>query len=80
MPKRDSFNDLQGITFNKLGLFKPYWGISKAAIIFRAKTLGVIDPSTYKYLMIELGRRKEESKYKGAKKSCIRGNCIIAFY
>jgi Zn-dependent peptidase ImmA (M78 family)/DNA-binding XRE family transcriptional regulator len=59
MPARDCIEDLASLSFNKLTVLKAYWGVSKAAIIRRAKTLGTISESTYKYLMIELGRRNE---------------------
>ncbi len=66
MPERDCGNDLDGITFNRLNMIKSFWGVSKAFIIRRAKTLDKISESTYKYFMIELGRkgeRKNESGY-----------------
>jgi Zn-dependent peptidase ImmA (M78 family)/DNA-binding XRE family transcriptional regulator len=59
MPKRDCVIDLKSLTFNKLTILKAYWGVSKAAIIRRAKTIGTIDEPTYKYMMVELGRRNE---------------------
>ena len=59
MPRHDCYRDLQGLTYNKLSIIKSYWGVSKAFIIRRAKTIGLITESTYKYLMIELGRRNE---------------------
>lgn len=65
MPERDCLRDLYGISYNKLGLLKSYWGVSKAFIIRRAKTLGVINESTYKYLIIELGRKGERKNEKG---------------
>ena len=59
MPKKDCYFELQRLAFNKLTILKAYWGVSKAAIIYRAKSLDLITESTYKYLLIELGRRNE---------------------
>ncbi len=65
MPARDCFRDLPGLSFNKLGILKAYWGVSKAAIIMRAKHLSAINESTYRYLLIELGRRNERKNETG---------------
>lgn len=65
MPKRECYFELQGLSFNKLAVLKAYWGVSKAAIIMRAKNVGAINESTYKYLMIELGRRNERKNETG---------------
>lgn len=65
MPKKECFNDFQNISYNKLSLLKTYWGVSKAAIIRRAKDIGCIGESTYTYLMIELGRRNERKSESG---------------
>jgi Zn-dependent peptidase ImmA (M78 family)/DNA-binding XRE family transcriptional regulator len=65
MPHKDCYRDLQNLTYNKLAMLKSYWGVSKAFIIRRAKTVGLISESTYKYLMIELGRRNERKNETG---------------
>ena len=65
MPKKECFSELVGLTYNKLTLLKAFWGVSKAAIIRRAKTVGAISESTYSYLMIELGRRNERKNETG---------------
>ncbi|HMH22645.1 MAG TPA: XRE family transcriptional regulator [Puia sp.] len=65
MPKTDCLRDLKLLSYNKLTGLKAYWGVSKAAIIRRAKTLGAINEATYKYLMIELGRRGERKAEAG---------------
>lgn len=65
MPKKDCQADLIGITFNKLGMIKSFWGISKAAIIRRAKSLDIINEATYKYMLIELGRKNERKNETG---------------
>jgi Zn-dependent peptidase ImmA (M78 family)/transcriptional regulator with XRE-family HTH domain len=62
MPARECYRDLQSLSYNDLGRIKSFWGVSKAAIIRRAKTLSSITEPTYKYLMIELGRRNERKK------------------
>jgi Zn-dependent peptidase ImmA (M78 family)/DNA-binding Xre family transcriptional regulator len=59
MPARDCYSELKNISFGKLGMIKAFWGVSKAFIIRRAKTIGTISEATYKYLMIELGRKNE---------------------
>ncbi|UOE49814.1 XRE family transcriptional regulator [Mucilaginibacter sp. SMC90] len=65
MPHKDCYRDLQNLSYNKLAMLKSYWGVSKAFIIRRAKTIGLITESTYKYLMIELGRRNERKNETG---------------
>jgi Zn-dependent peptidase ImmA (M78 family) len=59
IPKLDCRFDLQSLSFNKLSVLKAYWGVSKAAIIVRAKVLSLINEASYVYLMKELGRRNE---------------------
>lgn len=59
MPSTEVFNDLQRLTYGKLSLLKQYWNVSKASIVYKAKSLGVIDQSRYSSLMIELSRNGE---------------------
>lgn len=59
MPTKDAWADLQSLTFNKLTTLKAYWGLSKAAIIYKAKLCGFINESTFKYMIVELTRRGE---------------------
>ena len=65
MPKKDCYHDLRSVSYNRLGLLKTYWGISKAAIIRRAKDVDGISEATYRYLMIELGRKNERKNETG---------------
>ncbi len=65
MPKKECYHDLRTVSFNRLGILKTYWGISKAAIIRRAKDVDAIPEATYKYLMIELGRKNERKNETG---------------
>lgn len=65
MPTKESKSDLQGLTFNKLTSLKAYWGLSKSAIIYKAKFKGFISEQTYKYMMIELSRRGERKSEHG---------------
>jgi len=65
MPKKDCYRDLRALTYPKLTGLKAYWGVSKAAIIRRAMSLGTITQASYKYLMIELGRRGERKSESG---------------
>lgn len=59
MPTSDIFQDLQGLTYSKLGLLKQYWNVSKASIVRKAKTLKCIDDKKYQFLMVELSRNGE---------------------
>ncbi len=65
MPANDCVGDLRGLSYNKLANLKSYWGISKASIIHRAKDLNLITAETFKYLMIELGRKGERKNELG---------------
>jgi Zn-dependent peptidase ImmA (M78 family)/DNA-binding Xre family transcriptional regulator len=63
MPEREIKPDLMDVTIESLKEQKKYWQISMAALIMRAKKLGVISPNQYRWLwqkMIELGYKKEE--------------------
>lgn len=66
MPLLDCYEDLKYFKIAKLGSLKSYWKMSKAAIIRRALSIGVINQKQYTYCMIELsrcGERKNESGY-----------------
>lgn len=66
MPTKECKADLQRLSFNHLTGLKAFWGLSKAAILYKAKMEGFINESTYKYMIIELtrrGERKIESGY-----------------
>jgi Zn-dependent peptidase ImmA (M78 family)/DNA-binding XRE family transcriptional regulator len=65
MPTRECSADLAKLGYNQLTGLKAYWGMSKASIIYKAKSLGLISESTYKYLMIELSRRGERKSEQG---------------
>lgn len=65
MPSKDCVADFFDFSFPKLMSLKSYWGISKAAIIRRAKDLEVINQGTYIYMMKELGRRNERKHEPG---------------
>lgn len=65
MPERECYKDLAALSYNKLGMIKSFWGVSKAFIIRRAKSVGGISESTYTYLMIELGRKGERKNENG---------------
>jgi Zn-dependent peptidase ImmA (M78 family) len=64
MPKADIADDLESITLTKAAsVLKPYWKVSIAALIVRAKELGKITASQYKNLFTQLsyhGYRKHE--------------------
>lgn len=59
LPKDACINEFRDLNYRKLGLLKSYWGVSKSAIVMRAKQLDLIDEGTYRYMYIELGRRGE---------------------
>jgi Zn-dependent peptidase ImmA (M78 family)/DNA-binding Xre family transcriptional regulator len=65
MPALDCRNDLSRIRFKDLDDIKSYWKMSKAAILFRAKELKLINEQTYKYMIIELTRRGERKSETG---------------
>lgn len=65
LPTKEFARDARGLSYLKLAELKSYWGVSKAAIIRRAKDLGLITPETYTYLNIELGRRGERKTETG---------------
>lgn len=65
MPESDCRGDLLRFGFSKLGPLKQYWGLSKAAIIRRARNLELINNNTYTYLQIELGRKGERKRETG---------------
>jgi Zn-dependent peptidase ImmA (M78 family)/DNA-binding XRE family transcriptional regulator len=65
MPTKDCKQDLLRLTYNKLPSLKAYWGLSKAAIIYKAKDAGFINEKTYTYMMIELGRNNERKQESG---------------
>ncbi len=65
MPTKECKSDLFSLTFNKLTVLKSYWGLSKSAIAYKAKSGGFINESTYKYMIIELSRRGERKSESG---------------
>jgi Zn-dependent peptidase ImmA (M78 family)/DNA-binding XRE family transcriptional regulator len=65
MPTKQCKADLQRLTFNQLTGLKAYWGLSKAAIIYKARATGFINEQTYKYMIIELSRRGERKSESG---------------
>lgn len=62
LPERDCRNELFNLTYQKLADLKLYWKVSKKAIIYKTKTLGLIDERKYQNLLIELSKRGERVK------------------
>lgn len=65
MPESDCIKDLIGLKYVNLPEIKFYWKLSKAAIAYRAKDLGLINESQHKYIMMQLsssGQRKKEKE------------------
>lgn len=63
LPKKYIMKSLVDLKLSHLSSMKGYWLTSMASIVRRAKSLGVIDDSRYKYFNIELSRngfRKHE--------------------
>lgn len=63
MPANECKRDLMYLNYNKLPSIKMYWRMSKAAILYRAKTLGTLTDSQYRYFNMQLsssGQRKKE--------------------
>ena len=56
MPEEDIISYLSDINLPKLATLKPYWKVSMAALLKRAKDLEVISDRHYKTLWIEMGR------------------------
>lgn len=62
LPERDCRSELFNLTYQKLSDMKLFWKVSKKAIIYKAKTIGVIDDRKYQNLLIELSKRGERIK------------------
>jgi Zn-dependent peptidase ImmA (M78 family)/DNA-binding XRE family transcriptional regulator len=56
MPEHDISPYLMNVSLEKLATLKPYWKVSMAAILQRAKDLGEITPRHAKTLWIQLGK------------------------
>lgn len=66
MPWNDCKRDMINLRYHHLPSIKAYWKLSKAAICYKAKTMGVLGDSQYKYFMMQLsssGQRKKEAEY-----------------
>ena len=55
MPEGEIGPQLRGLTLQKAAQLKPFWKVSMAAIVYRAKTLGRITDTQYRYLFYQLG-------------------------
>jgi len=65
MPKNDIYKDFLGerITLERIASLKPYWKVSMQSLIYRAKSLNLIDDKIYQNLWItlnKLGYKKRE--------------------
>ncbi len=66
MPSDECRCDLLRLRYYDLPTIKAYWKLSKSAICYKAKSLGMLSDSQYKYFMMQLsssGQRKKESEY-----------------
>lgn len=83
MPILECRNDLFDIQFRNLDLLKSYWGLSKAAIIRKAKNAKYLSESRYKQFMIELsrkGERKNESGYVNIDKPVLINKILDTYF
>ncbi|MES2654939.1 MAG: XRE family transcriptional regulator [Bacteroidota bacterium] len=64
MPLDEIRNDLNRLTYGKLGLLKSFWKVSKASIIYKALQSEFIDDTKATNLRIELSRNGERKNEK----------------
>lgn len=64
IPREQAKYTFRDITYSKLDDLKIYWKVSKQAILYRAKEVGVINDVRFKNLFIELSRRGERKNEK----------------
>jgi Zn-dependent peptidase ImmA (M78 family) len=62
MPRKMAQYSFRGLTYSRLTELKLYWKVSKQAIIYRAKEVGIINDTRFKSLFIELSRFGERKK------------------
>lgn len=63
MPSSELSPSLSNVNLRTLANLKPYWKVSMAAILYRARQLGKISASNYQYLWMQMGKagyRKHE--------------------
>lgn len=66
MPCNDCRGDLIRLKYTDLPTIKLYWKLSKAAICYKAKSMGMLNDSQYKYFMMQLsasGQKKKENEF-----------------
>ena len=56
MPTEEIEQQLDGLNLDKLGQLKKQWGVSMQAILVRAKKLGKISESYYRFLWMQIGK------------------------
>lgn len=62
MPTSECRNDLINLKYSDLPNVKMYWKLSKAAISYRAKSMGFLTDSQYKYFMMQLSSSHQRKK------------------
>lgn len=55
MPARDIAPSLNRIDLRKAAVLKPFWKVSMASLIYRAKTLGKLSDTQYRRLWMQMG-------------------------
>lgn len=55
MPARDIGPSLNRLDLRKAALLKPFWKVSMAALVYRAKTLGKLTEAQYRRLWMQMG-------------------------
>jgi Zn-dependent peptidase ImmA (M78 family) len=56
MPSAEIEKQFEGLNFDKLCQLKKQWGVSMQAILYRAKKLGKISESYYRFLWMQIGK------------------------
>lgn len=64
MPSIECRTDLMNLKYTDLPNVKLYWKLSKSAILYRAKSMGFLTDSQYKYFMMQLSSSNQRKKEK----------------
>lgn len=57
IPSADVMRDFYGLSLDKFMALKMYWRVSMAALIMKARQVGRVSDSAYKYYMINMSKR-----------------------
>lgn len=56
MPERDIRSQFGKVSMERLAVMKPYWKVSMAALLMRARDLGKVSPRMERYLWMQMGK------------------------